>query len=302
MEAIVINVNGSLEELECSRKDLMKKFRIHSRDLRSVFVRKQSTTVSRRGDCIIFNYGSVKLVIGSKEVFVFGLDKTKITETFIPFLTEKIQTHKEEIYFEHLIIDTTFAYILEKVARRFDDIERTSVQILEKLGTELRDEVLEQLLHLKKRLSKLGTNVKELQDVVDELFEEDEEIAELYLTKKPPKDMENVESILENALEQIEDLAHKIDELNENIDDSQEILTLKMDHMRTTVGKIDLLSNASAAMLTLLAVFTGLYGMNIRNGLEQNSVAFMTITVLTGMVFLFGLISLLLWLRRHKIL
>jgi Mg2+ and Co2+ transporter CorA len=155
---------------------------------------------------------------------------------------------------------------------------------------------------LKKRLSKLGTNVKELQDVVDELFEEDEEIAELYLTKKPPKDMENVESILENALEQIEDLAYKIAELNENIDDSQEILSLKMDHLRTTMVKFDLIFTAATGLLAFMTVVTGLYGMNIVNNLETSYDAFWTIIFFLAGSFLLGLLVFLLWLRKKQII
>jgi len=302
MKVIVINSKGNFEEQDVSRKDMTSKFGIHSRDLRAVFVKKQSTTIFSRGNCIVFNCRSVKLIIGAKEVFVLGLEKSKIPETFVPLLQEKIQEQKEKIRFEHLILDITLSYILEKVFRRFDDIERASVQILGKLNIELRDHVLEQLLHLKKRLSKLGTNVSELKDIIEELVEEDEELVELYLEVKRPENVDDVESILENALEQIEDLSHRVDELDENIDDTQEILTIKLDHLRNTIIKFDLIITIATGILAFMTVVTGLYGMNIKSGLESSHEAFTKITFLLAGSFVVGMLFLLAWLRKKKIL
>ncbi len=303
MEVVRIDQQGNATDMDISRKDLVEKFDIHSRDLRPVFAKKQHITIFPRGDCIIFNYRSVKLVIGTKEVYVFGLDNPKIRDYLLPPLLDQIQSRSGSIRFEHLILETTLAYILQKIQRRYDEIERTSEQILEKLNVGLHaHQTFEQLLHLKKFLSKLETHAQELEDAINEIVEDDEELRDFYLGTKKVEDTEEIESILENALEQIADISNKIDELDSNIDDSQSILTLKMDHMRTTIGKIDLLSNASAAMLTLLAVITGLYGMNIQNGLEDDPVAFWIIAFLTGLAFLFGLAWLLLWLKRNKIL
>ncbi|MCF7905678.1 hypothetical protein K9L63_00610 [Candidatus Gracilibacteria bacterium] len=302
MQSVIIDSKGDTREEEVTRRDLVQKFGIHSRDLRPVFVKKQSITLLSRANCIIFNYRSVKLVIGTKEVFVLGLEKSKISEIFIPFLGKKIQEQKEKIRFEHLILDTTLTYILEKIFRRFDDIERTSVQILGKLDIELRDQVLEQLLHLKKRLSKLETNVEELEEIIEEIVEDDEELEDLYLEVKHPANVDDIESILENALEQIEDISHRIDELDENIDDTQEILTLKLDHLRNTIIKFDLLITMATGLLAFMTVVTGLYGMNIKSGLENDHQAFLNIALVLGGAFIFGMLLLLAWLRKNKIL
>jgi len=303
MQTLEILATGKIAEKEFSRKAITEEFDIHSRDLRPIFTKKQTTSVLARGNCIIVSLHSVKMVIGNKKTFVFNLEKKKIPEYFIPLLVEKVEkTKKEETRFEHALLETALYYVMEKMQRRFEDIERVSDQLMQKLRAEkVHDQTFEQLLHLKKRLSKLKTTVDEIEGEVTELVSDDEELNDLYLGVKSPNDTNEIESILENILEQVEDVSHKIDELEENIDDTQEILALRMSNMRNTIIKFDLLVSTATGVLALLAVVTGLYGMNLKNNLEQNSQAFENVTISLIFIFFLGLGLLIAWLKRKKV-
>ncbi len=304
MQTLELSASGKLIEKEWTRKALTDEFAIHSRDLRPIFTKKQTTSVLPRGNYLIVSIRSVKMVIGNKKAFIFNLEKKKIPEYFVPLLVEKIEkTKKEEIRFEHAVLETALHYILEKMQRRFDDIERVSDQMMQKLRAEkVHDQTFEQLLHLKKRLSKLETTVEEVETEITELVSDDEELNDLYLGIKKPENTDDIESILENILEQVEDVSHKIDELDENIDDTQEVLALRMSNMRNTIIKFDLLLTAGTCVLALLAVITGLYGMNLRNHLEKDSQAFETVAFALLVLFVLGLGLLIGWLKRKKIL
>ncbi len=304
MQTLEIFATGKVTEKELSRKELTEEFDIHSRDLRPIFTKKQTTTILPRGNCIIVSIRSVKMIIGRKKTFVFNLEKKKIPEYFVPLLLEKIErTKKEETRFEHVVLEASLHYVLEKIQRRFEDIERVSDQLMQKLHAEkVHDKTFEQLLHLKKRLSKLETTVEEAETEITDLVSDDEDLQDLYLELKKTSDTDEVESILENILEQIEDVSHKIDELNENIDDTQEILALRMSNMRNTIIKFDLLLTAGTCVLALLAVITGLYGMNLRNDLEQDPRAFENVSIMLLILFFVGLAMLIGWLKRKKIL
>ncbi|MCF7830775.1 CorA family magnesium transporter [Candidatus Gracilibacteria bacterium] len=306
MNSLHLNSSGKVQEKNLSRKELAILFQIHSRDLRPVFTKKQVATIMPRGGCIIVSIRSVKIIIGTKEVFIFNLEKKKIPEYFVPILIEKIEawkTNKEKTRFEHLVLDATLNYWIDKIQRRFEDIERASELIFQKLGAEsLSDSTFEQLLHLKKRLSKLDTNVEEIETEITELVEDDDDLADLYLGIKKPNDTDEIESILESALEQIEDTSHRVEDLKENIDDTQEILTLKLDSMRNIIIKFDLLVTAVTCVLALLAVITGMYGMNLKSGIEQNPDAFWAIGWILVALFIIALGFLIGWLKRKKII
>jgi magnesium transporter len=304
MQTIELLASGKITEKEWSRKKITDEFDIHSRDLHPIFTKKQTTSIIPRGECIIVSIRSVKVVIGNKKAFIFNLEKKKIPEYFVPLLVKKVEnTKSEETRFEHAVLESALHYILEKMQRRFEDVERVSDQLMHKLHAEkVHDKTFEQLLHLKKRLSKLETTVTEMEGEVTELVADDEDLKDLYLGVKKPGDTDEIESILENILEQIEDVSHKIDELDENIDDTQEVLALRMSNMRNTIIKFDLLLTAATGMLALLAVITGLYGMNLKNHLEQDTQAFTTVGLGMIVLFLIGLGILIAWLKRKKIL
>ncbi|MCF7812092.1 CorA family magnesium transporter [Candidatus Gracilibacteria bacterium] len=303
MRTILVSNTGKWEEKEISRKEITTAFGIHTRDLRPVFTRKPTTAIFPRGKAIIICIRSVKIVIGAKEMMVFNLEKKKIVDYFLPSLVERIQAGKKEnIRFEHLVTDSALHYIIEKMQRRFEEIERTNEQIMGKLHTELNDENFEQLLHLKKRLSKLETNVEETEREINELIDDDEDMLEMYLGTRKPSDTEDLESILENIVEQIENISHRVDELNENIDDTQEIITLKMSNLRNAIIKFNLILTAATGILAILAVIVGFYGMNIRNHMENDPLAIWWIGLILLIIFLFGFGGLLTYLKRKKLL
>ena len=86
MLTLQILANGKTTEKELSRKDLTGEFDIHSRDLRPILTKKQTTSILPRGNCIIVSIRSVKMVIGKKKAFVFNLEKKKIPEYLVPLL------------------------------------------------------------------------------------------------------------------------------------------------------------------------------------------------------------------------
>ena len=301
MKAFSITSSGDFAEQDLVRRDLVKEFKIHIRDLRPVFLIKQVSTLVRRGECIIVNLRSIKMLIGHKNLYIFNLSNSKNIKNFAELLTQRIKK-KEQIKFEHIVLEFSLEYILEQIKRRFEDIERISDKILTNLNNLLHDEDFEKLLSLKKQLSKLGSNTKEINEMIEDILGDHEKIKELYLYQKNIFKTEELESILENFIEQIEDISNRIDELNENIDYTQEILTLKMSSRRNTIIKFDLLINSITAILAFLAVIVGFYGMNVKNYLEESGNASTMLGIILFVIFIFFGLGIFWYLKRKKIL
>ena len=301
MRCIEINIDGVSTEKEVDRRTLSQEFELHVRDLRPIFSLRQMPTIARRGKCLVINFRAVKVVVGSKSAFVFNVEGEKIADEFVPTLVERIITREEKAQFEHVVLDAALGHMQEKTRGNFDKAERLVERILSMLRTQHHDEIFEKLLTAKKKLSKLSKNTRELNEMLDDILDDNDELIDMYLGK-PPKDTDDLESILENEVEQLEDISNRIDELNENIDDTQEILVLKLSSRRNKIIRIDLVLTAATAILAVLAVVTGFFGMNILNKVEQRFDVFMW--VLLGML-LFAILSgiiLYRWMKHQKII
>ncbi|MBT3349399.1 CorA family magnesium transporter [bacterium] len=300
MKILEIDIAGNSTEKEISRRELSTQFATHSRDLRPILSLRQMPTISRRGSAIVVNFRSVKLLIGKKSVLIFNLESEKISGKFVPELLEKIRS-REKSRFEHVALEAALQYILEKTRNKYDQLLRAADFILESLRVNLKDEKLEKLLAVKKQISKLGKNARELDELLDELLDDDEELLELYFSEKQ-NDTDEIESVLENALEQIEDIFNRITELNENIDDTQEIMTLKLSSRRNVIIQFDLLLTSITAIFSFLAVIVGIFGMNILNTVEKNHAAFVAVIACLGIFAIAAGTLLVRWMRRKKIL
>ena len=300
MRCFEISAKGVVSETEVDRRSLSQQFELHVRDLRPIFSLRQMPTIVRRGKCLVINFRAVKILVGQKRVLIFNKEE-KISKEFVPLLMERIIAREEESRFEHVVLDAALGYMQEKTRYNFNKAERLVERILTMLKTQHHDEIFEKLLAAKKKLSKLAKNTRELNELLDDILDDNEELEDMYLGRKP-KDTENLESILENEVEQLEDVSNRIDELNENIDDTQEILVLKLSSRRNKIIQIDLLLTSGTAILAFLAVVTGFFGMNIMNKVEQRFDVFLW--VLVGMLFFTFLSGIFLrqWMKKQKIL
>lgn len=301
MRCIEINIDGVSSEKEVDRRTLSQEFELHVRDLRPIFSLRQMPTIARRGKCLVINFRAVKVVVGRKSVFVFNIEGEKIADEFVPTLIERIITREEKVRFEHVVLDAALGHMQEKTRRNFDKAERLVARILSTLRTQHHDEIFEKLLTTKKKLSKLSKNTRELNEMLDDILDDNDELIDMYLGK-PQKDTDDLESILENEVEQLEDISNRVDELNENIDDTQEILVLKLSSRRNKIIRIELVLTAVTAILAVLAVVTGAFGMNILNKVERRFDVFLWVVL--GML-LFSIISgiiLYRWMKRQKII
>ncbi len=306
MNLISINKNGVVKPLELNRKELIKKFNIHSRDLRPVWLIGQVGTLFTRKNILIINLGLIKLLIATKKVLVFNCDNTDIQKKFIPYLSEKLENDKGTVDFEIKVLDAVFAYKLEKLNKEIAPLKRKIDKTLSALDENPNDRLLGDLLLLKKQLSRFQITVTENAEASLEVLEEDETLAEFCISQNERDeeiiDFDEMESVLDSFSEQIEQISYQLTDMKENIDDTQEIFSLKLHTRRNSIIRIDLLVTVITGILSLLAVITGFYGMNIKNNLENNANAFAFMALAFGLLFF--VILLIFWwnLRRKSIL
>lgn len=308
MKTVEIDITGKKSIREIGRKTIVETLEVPFRDLRPIFSISQVATIFARGKGVIINLGVIKMLISHDRVWLFNTENEEVNEIIAPELARALKSDNQSLDFELRVIEFAFNYKLQKLKSTAEDLEKATTKLLKKVEQAYDDRSLERLLKLKKQLSRFDIILKENEAAALEVLEDDEDLQDLCITQWLSKteasaiDMEEVESIFESYTDQIERLSYYLGDLKENIDDTQEIIALKLQNRRNTIIRYDLLATLVTAMFSLLAVITGLYGMNIKNNLETNPLAFWVIV--GSFVFLFTLFCFLVlgYLKKQKIL
>jgi hypothetical protein len=149
------------------------------------------------------------------------------------------------------------------------------------------------LLQLKNGLSGFEVTLRETASALRDLLENDEDMAEMYLSLKRsgglPKQSEHeeVELILETYLRKVDELENEVEQNVKSITLTEEHIQIRLDSVRNSIMKLELLVSICALGVTSAALGAGLFGMNIPNHLEHSPYAFFFVTgCFIGMAFI----------------
>lgn len=305
MKTVEIDATGKKNTHEVARKTLVETLEVPFRDLRPIFSISQVATIFARGHAVIMNLGVIKTLITYDRVWLFNTDNEEVTEVIAPGLAKNLK-NESTLEFELRVIEFAFNHKLQKMKDSAEDLEKATNRLLKRVEKDYDDRSLERLLKLKKKLSRFEIILKENEAAALEVLDDDEELQDLCITQKRNRtgavNIEEVESIFESYTDQIERLTYHLGDLKENIDDTQEIIALKLQNRRNSIIRYDLVATLITALFSLMAVVTGLYGMNIANNLEKNHTAFWIIVGIFILIFLLFCIMVLGYLKRRKIL
>lgn len=304
MKCFIVDTKGNISKDDVERKAIAQKLSIHTRDLRPVFTLRQLVTISPRNEAIIVNFGILKLIIGAKEVYVFNVLNQEVEEKFLPLLNESIQSDKKQTPFEFLVLETALFYRFEKIRFEYETFEKDVERLLGQIQKNFTEKHLEKLLTLKKKLSKFATGVEEMEEELLDILENEEEMKSFYLSKElaTEEDFSELTSVIEHFSEPAEEINHRVEDLRENIEDTQEFLGLKLSNRRNLIIRFDLIATFITAVFSLLAVVTGIYGMNLRNNLEASFPAFISVVVAIGIIAIASCLLIWWYLKKKDIL
>ena len=304
MKTIIINNKKEFFEKEISRKDTKNIFSLHIRDLRPIFSYLQVSTILPRKNVAIINLGFVKTILSKEEVYIFSNNQESDTfKSFIGELKSKINNEENNIFFL-----TVFEIILEAKARqinsKIDKINDLVKNALEGVHQKTSEEYLKNILNLKKKVSQLEIRVKEILSAGREVLEDDEnfeDLQEIFNKQKNEESSLELESIMENFLEQMEENLSHIIRLQEDIDDTDQYLNLSLSSQRTYMSKIEVFTSLISLVFALMAVVVGSFGMNLKNNHENSYEYFLYVNLGLLILFIISLIIFWYFLKKKKI-
>lgn len=152
------------------------------------------------------------------------------------------------------------------------------------LLAELEDDIdhdrFKRLLHYSRRLASFQNRAKLVQEALEEVLEQDEDLAAMYLSDKlngtPRKlsDHDELEVLLESFSKQVEEIVNEAENIQSNVQSTQEIVELLLDSNRNALLALDLKVSIATMGIGIGTLIAGLFGMNLTSHFEEHSHAF----------------------------
>ncbi|PVU93711.1 hypothetical protein BB559_003192 [Furculomyces boomerangus] len=146
---------------------------------------------------------------------------------------------------------------------------------------------LKELLQYSKRLYRFEQRVVNIRDSIEEVLDQDEDLAGMYLTKKmegnpqPTESHEEIELLLEAYLKQVEEIANQVESISSQLKTTEDVVNIILDSQRNSLMLLEIRLTVLAVALGVGTFITSLFGMNLFSGFEEHPVAFYSITLVT---------------------
>jgi len=141
-----------------------------------------------------------------------------------------------------------------------------------------------------------------VRDAIDDLLEADDDLAAMYLTERAndeyraENDHQEVEMLLEFYHKVCDEIVQASGNLVTNIRNTEEIIKAILDANRNSLMLLDLKFSIGTLGLAAGTLFSALYGMNLKNFLEEADFGFATVSgacfLLSAFICTYGLMKL----------
>lgn len=308
----VFDKQGSVNVIsgEFKRTELLSKHGLLPRDLRKLDTGISSIVPSIlvRKNSILVNLLHIRALIKSDMVIifdVFGSTDSQTQSVFMYDLGHKLRHGRHTmggLPYEMRALEAIFISVVTVLDAEMQ-VHTTVVNgILADLEDDIDREKLRHLLIQSKKLSTFLQKATLVRDTLDELLEQDEDLAGLYLTEKAqgkPRtetdDHSEAEMLIESYYKHCDEIVQTVGNLVSNIRSTEEIVNIILDANRNSLMLLDLKFQIGTLGLGAGMFIASLYGMNLENFIEEENWGFGAVT---GTVFVATAIVIMISLKN----
>ncbi|KAK4762091.1 hypothetical protein SAY87_029975 [Trapa incisa] len=211
---------GQSELFECEKNAIVRRVSIPARDLRVLGpVFSHSSNILAREKAMVVNLEFIKAIVTAEEVLIFD----PLGQEVVPFVdqlrlqlppktTSKTQegcsadvandemhdsagrrwlpapvaaeVQESELPFEFQVLEIALEVICTYLDSNVADLERDAYPILDELAQNVSTKNLERVRSLKSNLTRLLARVQKVRDEIEHLLDDNEDMAQLYLSRK----------------------------------------------------------------------------------------------------------------------
>ncbi|KAJ6795089.1 magnesium transporter MRS2-I [Iris pallida] len=331
---ILLGRAGDGTVLDADKYEIMHRVRIHTRDLRILdpLLSYPSTILGREG-AIVLNLEHIKAIITAEEVLL----RDPYEDNVIPIVEELRRrlpsanavtpahgeakenlngqhdveaAEEDESPFEFRALEVALEAICSFLDARTTELETAAYPALDELTSKISSRNLDRVRKLKSAMTRLTARVQKVRDELEQLLDDDDDMADLYLSRKlagasspvsasaapnwfptsptigskisrasrasmatyhgDENDVEELEMLLEAYFMQIDGTLNKLNTLREYIDDTEDYINIQLDNHRNQLIQLELFLSSGTACLSLYSLVAGVFGMNIPYSWNEN--------------------------------
>ncbi|PVG00729.1 Mg2+ transporter protein cora-like protein [Serendipita vermifera] len=268
------------------KSDLCQEHRLNPRDLRKIDSRIPNLvpTILARKEAILANILHIRALIKADAVLLFdtyGSADSRLNSMFLYHLEHNLKKPNQSLPYEFRALESILLSVLSALESEMVFTRHLVAGLLAELEDDIDRDKFKRLLHYSRRLGNFQNRAKLVQAAIDEVLEQDEDLAAMYLTDKkaghprPAADHDELEILLESFSKQVEEIVNESETTMHNISSTQEIVELILDANRNNLLALDLKVSIMTMGLGAGALFAGLFGMNLANWMEDSFAAFL---------------------------
>ncbi|XP_073118806.1 magnesium transporter MRS2-I-like [Henckelia pumila] len=322
---ILMDSMGGETVLDVDKYAIMHRVQIHARDLRILDpLLSYPSTILGRERAIVLNLEHIKAIITAEEVLL----RDPLDENVVPIVEDlrrrlkslnairdgngdginltvhhDVETGEEDDSpFEFRALEVALEAICSFLAARTIELESAVYPALDMLTSKISSRNLDRVRKLKSQMTRLTARVQKVRDELEQLLDDDDDMADLYLSRKlagaspvsgsgaaswflasptigskisrasrasvatvrgDENDVEELEMLLEAYFMQIDGTFNKLTTLREYIDNTEDYINIQLDNHRNQLIQLELFLSSGTVCLSIYSLVAGIFGMNI---------------------------------------
>lgn len=224
----------------------------------------------------------LKAIVKNEMVYIFDIDNRNVNE-FANYLSTKLINKKDnETRFELKILDVMISHICLQYNSILDNILSEVMNLDEMLSLNNINISFNNIVTLQNKIINFQTRVTDVKNVIEELLDSDEDMANIYISKEnnPITEHTEVEYLLENYQKNFQEILNEISGMLKDIDIRQRILDLNFASKRNNLASLNVKLTLLSLSVSVGTIITGIFGMNLQSKLENSFAAFISIIFL----------------------
>ncbi|XP_015691080.2 magnesium transporter MRS2-I isoform X1 [Oryza brachyantha] len=192
---ILFDAAGEERVLDADKYAIMHRVDINARDLRILDpLLSYPSTILGRERAIVLNLEHIKAIITAEEVLL----RDPLDDNVIPVVEELRRrlapssatqhdvegAEEDESPFEFRALEVTLEAICSFLGARTTELESAAYPALDELTSKISSRNLDRVRKLKSGMTRLNARVQKVRDELEQLLDDDDDMADLYLSRK----------------------------------------------------------------------------------------------------------------------
>ncbi|KAF2741152.1 cora-domain-containing protein [Polyplosphaeria fusca] len=284
MRCTELDENGQVTMVsgEFKKSELIAKYGLLPRDLRKI----DSSLLPHvlvRPSAILINLLHLRVLIKHNRVLVFDAYGTSDSQTQSVFmydldakLRQKESSANGTLAYEFRALEAVLISVTLGLEKEYESVSEPVVKVLTQLEEDIDREKLRYLLVYSKKLGSFEQKARLVRDALSEVLEADDDLSAMYLSEKAQgktreeNDHSEVELLLESYHKVADEIVQAAENLVSSIRNTEEIVKAILDANRNSLMILDLRFSIMTLSFTAGTFIAALYGMNLKNFLEES--------------------------------